>query len=1036
MRTHRKAVSLLVLSFAMLAVAFAAPASVLAASGDGELARFGERGEQGSCSVAHPTECSSTRAGLLAGAAKATGEPSELSYAIGVDPTESDSVFVLDEPDEPTYHYIKEIKSSEEIITSYIRHFRIQKFTDTGVLEAQAEFSVESPEQEEEEEPLALEDEHVSNIAIDSADGKLYVLATEPRSYKATRDAEAPVAYELLAFSTATLAPAGTGGTDVLAGPSALDAESKTTGGALIEPRGIAVDPKTHEVVILASEDHAGEPLDKPANNRFVLERVSSSGSLGERYIDSNGFFKTNKEGPLGVVVTPGGKVLVRYAGIAEVPYDFSSSSAPVQLQGTVPAEPNAKSVLQEAPNESETGGQLSLSPEGELYESSSVWEYKKKEKSEEDTAVTAREAATGAILGWTGGQSPLVNTDDECVLDPGTEKEAVDVAAGSEGRLFVLAPEYLNALSESFQPHTSKAVIELGPGGKSCPGAHGSAVVVDVNGLPLSEGEPVLDHSKLGLSTEVGGADAIGEEWVIENKKTHKKVLEGPDMPLEFQREETTNYQLLQQPLFEYTFSEPGEYLISGKITSDDLATGQVATPTRTLIVDAAPEVTEQPVTQTDPVGRGATFAAEASGVPAPGVQWEVSTNGGTNWNALSGATSPVLTLEGLTSGQSGYQYRARFENAIGSQKYKAFSAAATLSVLTSGSSPAEVSEQPKSVTVVEGETASFAAAGSGVPAPSIQWEASTNEGKSWSPLSGQTSTKLKIEHSTLADSGDEYRASIKNTGATKTTDLATLTVTTIPYKAPEVTAQPKSTTVNEGQSASFEAAASGTPAPTQQWEVATNGSSNWTAVPGATSGALTLSSPTLAQSGYAYRACFTSTEPSGAKEQHTVCSSAATLRVEEKQHTTTTTTNETPPPPPPPPPPPTPEPTASIASTSSPTVSLAGVLTVKVGCPTAGTHCTGTLTIRTATAIVVGKTKKGKKPKKQIVALSSGDFSISGGASDSLTLHLSSEGRALLAQSHTLKVKATVAVAGGKHTVEELLTLHLAQPKKKKKK
>lgn len=41
----------------------------------------------------------------------------------------------------------------------------------------------------------------------------------------------------------------------------------------------------------------------------------------------------------------------------------------------------------------------------------------------------------------------------------------------------------------------------------------------------------------------------------------------------------------------------------------------------------------------------------------------------------------------------------------------------------------------------------------------------------------------------------------------------------------APKVTKQPAATTVEEGQPATFESTASGTPVQTVQWEVSTNG-------------------------------------------------------------------------------------------------------------------------------------------------------------------------------------------------------------------
>ena len=78
-------------------------------------------------------------------------------------------------------------------------------------------------------------------------------------------------------------------------------------------------------------------------------------------------------------------------------------------------------------------------------------------------------------------------------------------------------------------------------------------------------------------------------------------------------------------------------------------------------------------------------------------------------------------------------------------------------------------------------------------------------------------------------------------------------------------------------GASATFTAAASGSPAPTVQWQVSTNGGASFgndTADAGATTGTLTVAATTTARSGYEYRAVFTNSVGS-------VTSSPATLTV-----------------------------------------------------------------------------------------------------------------------------------------------------------
>ncbi|HEX4109458.1 MAG TPA: hypothetical protein VHX88_15080 [Solirubrobacteraceae bacterium] len=78
--------------------------------------------------------------------------------------------------------------------------------------------------------------------------------------------------------------------------------------------------------------------------------------------------------------------------------------------------------------------------------------------------------------------------------------------------------------------------------------------------------------------------------------------------------------------------------------------------------VTDAPVLITRAPLNQTVLVGTSATFNAAANGLPAPTVQWQVSTNGGTSYTNLTGQESYALTLPNVTQSQSGNLYRAVF--------------------------------------------------------------------------------------------------------------------------------------------------------------------------------------------------------------------------------------------------------------------------------------------------------------------------------------------------------------------------------------
>jgi hypothetical protein len=153
--------------------------------------------------------------------------------------------------------------------------------------------------------------------------------------------------------------------------------------------------------------------------------------------------------------------------------------------------------------------------------------------------------------------------------------------------------------------------------------------------------------------------------------------------------------------------------------------------------------------------------------------VQWQVSTNGGSSWNndTDASATSTTLTFT-ASAGQNGYEYRAVFTNSLNS-------ATTTAATLTVDSAPV-VTTQPSSTSVEVGSSASFTAAASGNPTPTVQWQVSTNGGSTWGNVAGATSGTYTFT-TAEPESGYEYRALFTNTLAPSgvASNAATLTLT-----------------------------------------------------------------------------------------------------------------------------------------------------------------------------------------------------------------------------------------------------------------
>jgi hypothetical protein len=217
----------------------------------------------------------------------------------------------------------------------------------------------------------------------------------------------------------------------------------------------------------------------------------------------------------------------------------------------------------------------------------------------------------------------------------------------------------------------------------------------------------------------------------------------------------------------------------------------------TLTFTVATAPVVTTQPSAQSVNAGQSASFSAAASGTPTPTVQWQLSTDGGSSWSTVTGATGTTYATPATTGADNNNQYRAVFTNAGGS----ATSNAGTLSVTVAPN----VATQPADQSVQSGNAATFSAKATG-SVLAVQWQVSTDGGGSWSNAPGSPNntfasrTTLTSAYTTpatgTADNGHKYRAVFTNGAGTADSNAATLTVTTTPPPPPPPPPPPVTTT------------------------------------------------------------------------------------------------------------------------------------------------------------------------------------------------------------------------------------------------
>jgi hypothetical protein len=271
---------------------------------------------------------------------------------------------------------------------------------------------------------------------------------------------------------------------------------------------------------------------------------------------------------------------------------------------------------------------------------------------------------------------------------------------------------------------------------------------------------------------------------------------------------------------------------------------------------------ITTQPANTSACTGGTASFAVVAAGT-TPTYQWQLSTDGGTNWTDISGATSATLNLTGITAGMNNNRYGAIISNTCPST---VTSTAGILSVLTATA----ISSQPSPVTVCTGANASFTIAATGT-ALTYQWQVSTDGGTNWSNVSGATASTLTLTAVTAAMNNNRYRVLLSDCNPAGLTSNAVILTVNAPVA---ITTQPVAANACTGGTASFSVVATGTGA-AYQWEVSTDGGTTWSNVPGATTATLNLTGITAGMNNNRYRVIVSNSCPS------TITSNAVVLSV-----------------------------------------------------------------------------------------------------------------------------------------------------------
>jgi Peptidase family M1 domain/Secretion system C-terminal sorting domain len=272
--------------------------------------------------------------------------------------------------------------------------------------------------------------------------------------------------------------------------------------------------------------------------------------------------------------------------------------------------------------------------------------------------------------------------------------------------------------------------------------------------------------------------------------------------------------------------------------------ANNQTATISFVINPGASPAITTQPISQTVCEGADVSFAITAT--TATNFQWQVSTNGGSSWANITGATNATFGLSAVTNSLNGNVYRCQASTVCGITT----STNATLVVNT----PITITAQPASATICAAQSNTFCvtATGSNIL---YQWQTNpTGCTGAWANVTGATNSCLTINNA-LATAYYRCVISSSSCSGSITTNCVTLTVNS----GVTISTQPTDAENCAGTQATFIVAGTSTQAINYQWQVSTNNGASFSSVNGANNASYTVTNLTTNASNNHYRCLLT---------------------------------------------------------------------------------------------------------------------------------------------------------------------------------
>ena len=265
----------------------------------------------------------------------------------------------------------------------------------------------------------------------------------------------------------------------------------------------------------------------------------------------------------------------------------------------------------------------------------------------------------------------------------------------------------------------------------------------------------------------------------------------------------------------------------------SSAVCSGALTTTAARLLVSNNALIIRQPDAADICAGNEVRFVVAASGTGLQ-YQWEQSSDNGNSYTAITGATDDTLLLNNTNMNQNGYRYRVVVTNAC------SVNGVVSNAVVLNTFPPLVFNQQPQPVVACLNNNATFGVTVSGNPT-GYQWQVSTDNGVSFSDLTGQNNSTLTLNNVGSNLNNNLYRLMGRTTVCPDVqSSTASLTVS-LPAI---ISRQPNDTVACENSTLSLVVDAGSNTTLSYQWQSRTGSPATFTDMNGETSSILTLSS------------------------------------------------------------------------------------------------------------------------------------------------------------------------------------------------